>query len=73
MPTEVNCSPTSRRAQAASISLAPLAIIAVLILVIHVACGTLLASPQAHASIVVPDVDVNCHEATLPQPSLPFD
>ena len=51
-----------------------LAIIAILILVLHVAGGDLLGRSQAHASIAAPDDEAKCAaDAKPPVPSLPFD
>jgi len=56
------------------LSLAPLAIIAILVLVLHVSVGDLLGRLQAHASIAMPDEEARCPaDATLAVPSLPFD
>jgi hypothetical protein len=75
MPTEVNRSrgPASRRGASAPTSLVPLALIAVLILILHVAGSTVLAGPHAHASAASTEVHLECPDETLPQPSLPFD
>jgi hypothetical protein len=73
MPTEMNRSrgPASRRAEVTPASLVPLAIIAILILVLHVAGSAVLASPQAHAAAM--DIPIDCQDTSLPEPSLPFD
>jgi hypothetical protein len=56
------------------LSLTPLAIIAILVLVLHVSAGDLLGRSQAHASIAAPDNEARCPaDATLTVPSLPFD
>ena len=56
------------------LSLTPFAIIAILVLVLHVAGGDLLGRSQARASIAAPDEEAKCPaDATLPAPSLPFD
>lgn len=55
-------------------SVAALAIIAALILVLHIAVSAVLAHPLAHASRPVPDNDALClGDAKPPVPSLPFD
>jgi hypothetical protein len=59
---------------AAPVSLTALAIIAILVLILHIAAGAVLGHPQAHASIAAPDDEAKCPaDATLPMPSLPFD
>jgi hypothetical protein len=56
------------------LSLAPLTIIAILVLVLHVSAGDLLGRSQAHASIAGPDEEARCPvDAALTVPSLPFD
>jgi len=56
------------------LNLTPLAIIAILVLVLHVSAGDLLARSQAHASIAAPDDEAKCPaDATPAVPSLPFD
>ena len=56
------------------LSLTALAIIAILVLVLHVAGGDMLGRSQAHASIAAPDDEAKCPaDATPPVPSLPFD
>jgi hypothetical protein len=56
------------------LSTTALAIIAILVLVLHVACGAVLGHPQAHASVVVQDDEAKCPaDATPSAPSLPFD
>jgi len=56
------------------LNLTPLAIVAILVLVIHVSAGDLLGRSQAHASIAAPDDEAKCPaDATLAVLSLPFD
>jgi hypothetical protein len=56
------------------LNLTALAIIAVLVLVLHVAAGDLLGRSQAHASIAALDDEAKCPaDATPPVSSLPFD
>ena len=56
------------------LSVTALAIIANLILVLHVAGHDLLGRSQAHASIAAPDDEAKCPaDVTPPVPSLPFD
>jgi hypothetical protein len=56
------------------LSITALAIIAILILVLHVAGGDLLVHSRAHASIAVPDDEAKCPADAAPAaPSLPFD
>jgi len=56
------------------LNLTPLAIIAILVLVLHVSAGDLLGRSQAHASIAAPDDEAKCPaDATPAVPSLPFD
>jgi len=56
------------------LSVTALAIIAILILVLHVAGGAVLGHPQAHASAGVQDEEAKCPaDVTPPVPSLPFD
>jgi hypothetical protein len=56
------------------LSITALAIIAILVLVLHVACGAVLGHPQAHAAVAAPDNETMCPvDATPPAPSLPFD
>jgi hypothetical protein len=50
----------------------PLAIVALLVLALHVAGAALLGSQDAHASMAAPDI-VCPEEAPPPVPSLPFD
>jgi hypothetical protein len=84
MPTEITrpSAPTASRdgtpgpgsRDVAPLSLTALAIIAILVMVLHVAGGAMLGHPQAHASIAAPDDESKCPaDATLPVPSLPFD
>jgi hypothetical protein len=55
-------------------SITALAIIAILILVLHVAGGDRLGRSQAHASIATPDDEAMCPaDAKSRVPSLPFD
>ena len=56
------------------LSLTALAIIAILVLVLHVSAGDLLGRSHAHASIAAPDSEARCPaDATLAAPPLPFD
>ena len=56
------------------LSITALAIIAFLVLVLHLAGASLLGRSQAHASAAAPDDEVKCATgATLQEPSLPFD
>ncbi|HVQ72773.1 MAG TPA: hypothetical protein VMT08_35260 [Bradyrhizobium sp.] len=56
------------------LSITALAIIAILILVLHVAGGDLLSRSQAHASVAATDAETVCPaDQTAPVPSLPFD
>ncbi len=56
------------------LSITALAIIAILILVLHVAGGDLLSRSQAHASVAAPDDEAKCPaEVTPAAASLPFD
>jgi hypothetical protein len=84
MPTEITRSPvpSGRRARIPGINsrdvtplnLTPLAIIAIIVLVLHVSAGDLLGRSQAHASIAAPDSEARCPVgAKPPVPSLPFD
>jgi hypothetical protein len=58
----------------APLSIAALTIIAILVVVLHVAGGDLLGRSQAHASIAAPDAEAKCPaNARPPAPSLPFD
>ncbi len=89
MPTEINrpSTPTIGQAgtpqlvpsrisapEAASLGLTPLAIAAILALILHVASGVML--DRSHASPVATALDevVTCPaEVATPQPSLPYD
>jgi len=84
MPTEIarSSAPSARRARTPGInsrdvtplSITALAIIAILILVLHVAGGDLLGRSQAHASVAAPDDEAKCPaEVTPAAASLPFD
>lgn len=84
MPTEITrpSAPITRRVatpgpgsrDVTPLSIPALAIIAVLVLILHIAAGAVLGHPQAHASIAAPDDEANCpRDAALPMPSLPFD
>jgi hypothetical protein len=54
------------------LNLTALAIIAILVLVLHISAGDLLGRSQA--SIAAPDDQAKCPaDATLAAPSLPFD
>ena len=56
------------------LSITALTIIAILVLVLHVAGGAVLGHPQAHASVVMQDDEAKCPaDATPPASSLPFD
>ena len=56
------------------LSVTALAIIAILVLVLHIAAGAVLGHPQAHASVAAPADEAKCPaDETLPAPSLPFD
>jgi len=56
------------------LNLTPLAIIAILVLVLHIASGDMLGRVHAHASIAVPHEEAKCPaDAKPPVPSLPFD
>jgi len=56
------------------LSLAPLAIIAILVLVLHVASRDMLDRPHAHSSIAAPDEEAKCPaDARSPALSLPYD
>jgi hypothetical protein len=58
----------------APLSITALAIIAVLVIVLHVAGGDLLGRSQAHALAAGPDDAAKCSaEAAPPPSSLPFD
>ena len=84
MPTEITrpSAPIASRAgtpgpnsrDVTPLSVTALAIIAILVLVLHIAGVTVLGHPQAHASIAAPDDEAKCPaDAALPVPSLPFD
>jgi hypothetical protein len=84
MPTEIARSPTPSAGRAGMpgmnsrdvtpLSITALAIIAILILVLHVAGGDLLVHSQAHASIAAPGDEAKCPADAAPEaPSLPFD
>ena len=84
MPTEIarSSTPSTRRARTPGmnsrdvtpLSITALSIIAILILVLHVAGGDLLGRSQAHASVVGQDGAAKCAaDATPPALSLPFD
>jgi len=84
MPTEIahSSAPSARRAgmpgmdsrDVTPLSITALAIIAILILVLHVAGGDLLGRSRAHASVAAPDAETACPaDQTPPVPSLPFD
>jgi hypothetical protein len=56
------------------LSVTALAIIAILVVVLHVAGGDLLGRSQAHASVAASDDDAMCPADAKPQlSSLPFD
>src|SRR6478609_979635 len=84
MPTEIarSSAPSARRARmpgmdsrdVTPLSITALAIIAILILVLHVAGGDLLSRSQAHASVAATDAETVCPvDQTPPVPALPFD
>jgi hypothetical protein len=84
MPTEIarSSAPSARRAgkpgmssrDVAPLSITALAIIAILVVVLHVAGGDLLSRSQAHASVAAPDDEAKCPaEVTPAAASLPFD
>lgn len=84
MPTEIARSPAPSAGRArmpginsrdvTPLSITALTIIAILVLVLHVAGGDLLGRSQAHAAVAAPDDEAKCPvDATLPVPSLPFD
>ena len=84
MPTEITrpSAPIARRVgtpgpgshDVTPLSIPALAIIAVLVLILHVAGHDLLGHPQAHASIAAPDDEAKCPADTeLRMPSLPLD
>jgi hypothetical protein len=56
------------------LSITALTIIAILVLVLHVAGGDLLGRSQAHAAVAAPNDQATCPvDAMPPAPSLPFD
>ena len=56
------------------LNLTALAIIAILVLVLHVSAGDLLGRSQAHASLAAPDREARCPvDAMSPAPSVPYD
>lgn len=76
------CAPTAALAgtprtgsrEVTPLSATPLAIIAALILILHIAASAVLADPLAHASPVASDNDAVCAgDAQPPVPALPFD
>ena len=84
MPTEITRlpAPSAERARmpgmnsrdVTPLSITALTIIAVLVLVLHVAGGDLLGRSQAHASVAAPDDEAKCPtEVTPAAASLPFD
>ena len=83
MPTEIvrSSTPSDGRAKTPEINshdvaplrITPLAIIAFLVLVLHVAGASLLVRSQAHASAAATDEVKFATGATLQEPSLPFD
>jgi hypothetical protein len=84
MPTEVARSPTPsvERAETpgmnsrdrAPLSIAALAIIAALVVILHIAGADLIYQSRAHASAFGPDAEAKCPPDTMPAtPSLPFD
>jgi hypothetical protein len=84
MPTEVTrpSAPITQRVatpgpgsrEVKPVSIPALAIIAVLVLILHIAAGAVLGHPQAHASIVAPVDEAKCPADAKPQvSSLPFD
>ena len=84
MPTEIPRlpAPSAERARTpgmnsrdvAPLSITALTVIAILVLVLHVAGGAVLGHPQAHASVVMQDDEAKCPaDATPPASSLPFD
>lgn len=51
-----------------------LAIIAALVVILHVAGADLIYQSRAHASTIVPDQEAKCPPDAMPaMPSLPFD
>ena len=84
MPTEIirSSAPFAGRARMPGMNspdvtpLSPtaLAIIAILVLVLHVASGDMLDRPYAHSSIVAPGDEATCPaDAKSAELSLPFD
>lgn len=84
MPTEIarSSAPSARRAEApgtnsrdsAPLGIAALTIIAVLVVVLHVAGGDLLGRSHAHASVAAQGDEANCKgDVTPPASALPFD
>ena len=84
MPTEITrpSAPITQRVatpgpgsrEVTPVSLTALAIIAFLVLVLHIAAGAVLGHPQAQASIAAPDHEANCPTDAEPRmQSLPFD
>jgi hypothetical protein len=84
MPTEITrpSAPTVKRAgtpgpgsrDVKPLNLTALAIIAALVMTIHVAAGVSLDHSEARASIAVPDDEAMCPGDVKPtEPSLPFD
>jgi hypothetical protein len=84
MPTKVTRSsvPSGGRARmpgmnsrdVTPLSITALSIIAILVVVLHVAAGAVFGHPQAHASVVVQSDEAKCPaDAMPPVPSLPFD
>jgi len=56
------------------LSITALTIIAILMLVLHVARGDLLGRSQAHASVAAPGDEATCRaDERPPAPSLPYD
>jgi hypothetical protein len=84
MPTEITrpSAPIARRVgtpgpgsrDVKPLSIPALAIIAILVLILHIVAGAVLGHPQAHASIAAPDDEANCPTDVEPRmQSLPFD
>jgi hypothetical protein len=84
MPTKIARSPAPSAGRArmpemnsrdvTPLSVTALAIIAILVVVLHVAGGDLLGRSQAHASVAASDDDAMCPADAKPQlSSLPFD
>jgi hypothetical protein len=84
MPTEITrpSAPITRRigtpgpgsCDVTPLSITALAIIAILVLILHVAGGDLLRHSQANASVAAPDdAAKGPADATPSMPSLPFD